>query len=87
MNKEQLKALHGLYVNNLVMHKYELTNRELENCILKNRDYAKALDRLRVPWRIQNQVAYAAENPENWINYNDLVINRIIEKYTMKGVV
>ena len=87
MNKKQLKALHGLYVNNLVIHKYELTEKSLNDCILMNREYAKRLDQLDVPWVIQNQIAYAAENPENWSNYNDIVINRIVNKYTMKGVV
>lgn len=87
MNKEQIRVLHGLYVNNLVIHKYELTEKSLNDCILKNRGYAERLDQLGVPWVIQNQIAYAAEDPDNWNNYNDIVINRIINKYTMKGVV
>ena len=83
MTNEQLKALNGLYTNNLVRHKYKhaLTGSELKDIREKNKDYAQQLDSLNIPWSIQNAVAYASEQSNNWIRYNKDVINEIINNY------
>ena len=83
MTSEQLKALNGLYTNNLVRHKYKhtLTKSELKDIREKNKDYAQQLDLLNIPWSIQNAVAYASEQSNNWIRYNKDVISEIISNY------
>ena len=83
MTSEQLKALNGLYTNNLVRHKYAhtLTEAERKDIRAKNEDFAQQLDALVIPWSIQNAVAYASEQSKNWARYNRDVINEIISNY------
>ena len=83
MTSEQLKALNGLYTNNLVRHKYKhtLTSAERKDIREKNKDYAQQLDLLNIPWSIQNAVAYASEQSKNWTRYNRDVISEIISNH------
>ncbi len=41
--------------------------------------HAEILDKLQVPFRVQNLVAYAGEKRHNWFNHNDIVIKRVLE--------
>ena len=88
MNNEQYNALNGLYTNNLVRHKYKhtLTETERKDIQEKNKDYAQQLDLLNIPWSIQNAVAYASEQKNNWIRYNKDVINEVISNYERRYV-
>lgn len=83
MDFETYNALNGLYTNNLVRHKYKhaLTEAERKDIQEKNKDYAQQLDILGIPWPIQNAVAYASEQSNNWIRYNKDVISEIINNY------
>ena len=83
MKLEIYSALNGLYTNNLVRHKYKhtLTEAERKDIQEKNKDYAQQLDILGIPWAIQNAVAYAGEQSNNWIRYNKDVISDIISNY------
>ena len=75
-----MRELEGLYVNQIVKNKYQLTDKELENVTKKNKDYAVSLDRLGVPWKIQNKVAFEGTKPENWERYNKEVLREAIKK-------
>lgn len=44
----------------------------------KNKQYAVSLDELKVPWRIQNKIAFEATKPKNWDRYNRDVIKEAI---------
>ena len=83
MDFETYNALNGLYTNNLVRHKYKhtLTSAERKDIREKNKDYAQQLDLLKIPWAIQNAVAYASEQSNNWIRYNKDVIDEIISNH------
>ena len=88
MTNERYNALNGLYTNNLVRHKYKqiLTDNERKDIQEKNKDYAQQLDILGIPWSIQNAVAYASEQKNNWIRYNKDVISDIISNYERRYV-
>lgn len=81
ITKQIMRELEGLYVNQIVKNKYQLTDKELVNVIDKNKDYAVSLDKLGVPWKIQNKVAFEGTKPENWERYNKEVLREAIKKY------
>jgi len=73
------KELEGLYVNQVVNSKYKnLTKEEKKMIREKNKQYAVSLDELKVPWRIQNKIAFEATKPKNWDRYNRDVIKEAI---------
>lgn len=73
------KKLEGLYVNQVVNNKYKyLTYDEKKMIRENNKQYAVSLDKLEVPWRVQNKVAFEATKPENWNRYNKEVIKEAI---------
>ena len=78
---EAYKELQGLYVNQIVANKYDLNEQELQDIRENNAYFAERLDELKVPWKIQNAVANAGTNRENWGRYNKDVINEVLEKY------
>lgn len=80
ITKQIMRELEGLYVNQIVKNKYQLNDRELEDVTKKNKDYAVSLDRLGVPWKIQNKVAFEGTKPENWERYNKEVVREAIKK-------
>ena len=80
ITKEIMMKLEGLYVNQIVSNKYQLTDHERRNVTEKNKDYAVSLDRLGVPWKIQNKVAFEGTKPENWERYNKEVVREAIKK-------
>lgn len=81
MTNEIYLELAGLYANQFVANKYELNEQELEDVREKNAYYAERLDELGVPWVIQNAVAYAGSQRENWSRYLKDVIYEIVDKY------
>lgn len=81
ITKAIFRNLEGLYVNQLVASKYDLDEDERKNIRDKFKELADSLDELKVPWKIQNQVAYAGTKQKNWERYNQSVINEIINKY------
>lgn len=83
ITKEVYSELVGLYVNVMVFNRFtsELNEEELTNIQEKNKQFADRLDELKVPWKIQNQVAYEAMKRENWSRYNKDVIYEVIDKH------
>ena len=76
------KELLGLYVNQMVSNRFrhELNEDERVNIIEKNAQFAERLDELKVPWRMQNAIAYAGTRRENWSKYNHDVVSEVIER-------
>lgn len=70
ITKEIVMKLEGLYVNQIVNNKYQLTDYEQKNVAEKNKEYAVSLDNLSVPWKIQNKVAFEGTNPRTG---NDII--------------
>lgn len=77
MNKEQMKALQGLYAycQATLYNAHTFEQREQEIAYR-----ATKLDALGVPWRIQNKVALAGYDPSNLDRYMDDVIREQISK-------
>jgi len=81
MTKGIFKQLVGLYVNQVVLNKYELSDEEQKNVREKNKQFANVLDKLKVSWELQNQVAHAGRQSENWNRYTRDVVREVIKKY------
>lgn len=81
MRDQQVKTLTGLYVNNKVYHHHDLTATEIHDITERNKQFAKKLDRLGVPFKIQNGIAHAARSTENRERYNNDVINDTIKNH------
>ena len=75
INKEIFGELVSLYVTILVRNKYDDPTNFAERCKM----HAEILDKLQVPFRVQNLVAFAGEKKENWFNYNDIVIKDVLK--------
>ena len=75
INKEIFGELVSLYVTVLVRNKYDDSTNFTERCKM----HAEILDKLQVPFKVQNLVAYAGEKRENWFNYNDIVIKNVLK--------
>ena len=57
MNREQVNALHSLFIHCAVVN--------FDGVKPDYKFYAKKLDELNVPWHVQNRVAEAAATREN----------------------
>lgn len=75
INKEIFGELVSLYVTVLVRNKYDDPTNFAERCKM----HAEILDKLQVPFRVQNLVACAGEKRHNWFNYNDIVIKEVLK--------
>lgn len=75
INKKIFGELESLYVTVLVRNKYDDPTNFTERCKM----HAEILDKLQVPFKVQNLVAYAGEKRENWFNYNDIVIKNVLK--------
>ncbi len=63
------REIEVLYVNQIVNSKYKNLTKEEKNMIRdKNKQYAISLDELKVPWRVQNKIAFEATKPKNRID-------------------
>lgn len=71
------RSLSALYTTVLVKNKYGQDETTGERFKM----HAEDLDGQGVPWRLQNMVAYAGENPRNWDRYNSSVIDEAIERF------
>ena len=81
ITREAFRELEGLYVNQMVSNRFELTEDERDNVRKINEYMAERLDELNVPWVIQNAVAFAGTKRDNWRRYNRDVISEIIHQY------
>lgn len=77
LNMETKRSLTALYVTVLVKNKYK----QYEGVGERYKSHAEELDKLKIPWMLQNMTAGAADNPKNWERYNNSVIDEVIEKY------
>jgi hypothetical protein len=77
---EQYKYLEALYSGCVVLNKNPDDVHLRDDMKLKFGSYADTLDKLHVPFAVQNAVAYAAEFKENWHKYNRSVIMEVCLK-------
>lgn len=86
-NDKIKSLLEGLYVNQVVKHKYRLTPEENSSISLKDIRYAEQLDILGVGWVIQNTVAHAGSEQSNWERYNHTVLHEVFSKLADNNII
>ena len=74
---EQHSLLNALYSGVMTCLKYPYDVALQNDMRLKFADYAHELDKLKVPFAVQNAVSAAAEYRDNWSRYNNIVLNDI----------
>jgi len=79
-NERQYKWLNALYSGIITLKKNPDDEKLRVGMRKKFEDYAEILDKLGVPWHVQNAVAAAGEERGNWERYNSIVLSEVFGK-------